>query len=445
MGRIPNLAVREERDSMDLAIHTLGCKLNQAESAAIATDFEQSGFQVTALKEGGDVVLINSCTVTETADQECRKLVRRALRANPEAYVIVTGCYAQLRPEEVASIEGVDLVLGSAEKWRALELAGDMKKRDTPFVEVGDIGTSLTVGPGLTRPGADKTRAFLKVQDGCDYTCSFCTIPKARGVSRSLPTANVLKQAKTALMNGFREIVLTGVNLGDFGRKDGTTFYALLESLLTLRGLQRLKISSIEPNLLTDAIIDLAASDARLLPHFHIPLQSGSDAILGKMRRRYQSSLYAERVHSICEKIPHAAIGVDVISGFPGETDQHFLETVRFLEDLPVAYLHPFTYSERADTPAAEMDSAVRRQERSRRTGVLRNLSEKKAEAFAWQQQGTVRPVLFESFLPDGRLVGWTDNYIKVSLHDPTVGPGDIRMIQLGNRSHGITEGWIVP
>ena len=269
---------------MELAVHTLGCKLNQSETSAIATNFESNGFQVTNLKRGGDVVLINSCTVTETADQECRKLVRRALRSNPQAFVIVTGCYAQLQPEDVASIDGVDLVLGSAEKYEALELAGNLEKRDVPLVKVGDISSSTFVGPGLTRPGGNKTRAFLKVQDGCDYSCSFCTIPKARGASRSIPMTTCVKQARTAVMNGFQEIVLTGVNLGDYGRKDASSFYDLLTSLHEVRGLKRLKISSIEPNLLTDEIISMTAESNRLVPHFHIPLQSGNDRILAQMR-----------------------------------------------------------------------------------------------------------------------------------------------------------------
>lgn len=428
---------------MELAIHTLGCKLNQAETSAVASTFEDSGFQVTTLKEGGDVVFINSCTVTETADQECRKLVRRSLRANPEAFIIVTGCYAQLQPEEVASIDGVDLVLGSAEKWRALELAGDLKKRDVPFIEVGDIATSTFVGPGLTRPGGNKTRAFLKVQDGCDYTCSFCTIPKARGASRSLPMSTCLKQARTAVMNGFQEIVLTGVNLGDYGRKSESSFLALLEGLHGVNGLRRLKISSIEPNLLTDEIIELAGTSDRLVPHFHIPLQSGSDTILAKMRRRYRSAAYRDRIEKIQRTLPHAAIGVDVISGFPGETEENFLQTVSFLESLPIAYLHAFTYSEREDTPAPDYDGKIPREERTRRTRVLRQLSEKKMKAFANQFEGTTRPVLYESVLPDGRMSGLTDNYIRVVTDSPQAVTGVIRPTRLGSFQNGQSEGWI--
>jgi len=428
---------------MELAVHTLGCKLNQSETSAIATNFESNGFQVTNLKRGGDVVLINSCTVTETADQECRKLVRRALRANPEAFVIVTGCYAQLQPEEVASIDGVDLVLGSAEKYQALELAGDLEKRDVPLVKVGDIGSSSFIGPGLTRPGGNKTRAFLKVQDGCDYSCSFCTIPKARGASRSIPMATCLKQARTAVMNGFQEIVLTGVNLGDYGRKDASTFYELLEALHEVRGLKRLKISSIEPNLLTDEIISMAAKSNRLVPHFHIPLQSGSDRILGKMRRRYRSSLYADRVEKIVSSMPHAAIGVDVISGFPGETDRDFQDTVEFLENLPVTYLHPFTYSEREDTPAAVFNGRINRRDRTHRTNVLRELSKKKSLAHALNHKNDTRPVLFETQLADGRLTGWTDNYIRVAVPADTAVTGIVRQVRIGGVKDGLSEGWI--
>ncbi len=430
---------------MELAVHTLGCKLNQSETSTVAADFESQGFQVTTLKNGGDVVFINSCTVTETADQECRKLVRRALRANPETFVIVSGCYAQLQPEEVASIEGVDLVLGSSEKWDALKLAGDFKKRSTPFIKVGNIATSTFVGAGLTRSGGDKTRAFLKVQDGCDYKCSFCTIPKARGASRSLDTRTVLKQARTAIMNGFKEIVLTGVNVGDYGSKNGGSFLELLEALHEVKGLERLKISSIEPNLLTDEIIALAGQSDRLVPHFHIPLQIGSDEMLSKMRRRYRSGLYRDRVENILTELPHAAIGVDVISGFPGETEAHFMDTVRFLEELPITYIHGFTYSEREDTPAAIFEERIDRSERTRRTRVLRELSAKKTAQFARRFEGKVRPVLFENTLSEGKLTGWTDNYIRVRVEQGNVAPGVIRPTRIGSFSDGFSQGWITP
>lgn len=428
---------------MQLAVHTLGCKLNQSETSAIGSQFRANGFDVVELKEGGDVVFINSCTVTETADHECRKLVRRALRKNPDAFVIVAGCYAQLQPEEVASIEGVDLVLGTAEKHRALELAGDLVKRDTPYIEVGDIATTTTIGFGHTHVGDDQTRAFLKVQDGCDYSCSFCTIPLARGPSRSLSIDEVVRQARSLVWKGFREIVLTGVNVGDYGTKIDTSFQALLQALHAVNGLERLKISSIEPNLLTDEIIALAASSDRLMPHFHIPLQSGSDTTLRQMRRRYQSANYRDRVEAVLQALPHAAIGVDVITGFPGESEADFMETVRFVEDLPIAYLHVFTYSERADTPALDMAAAIPREERTRRTHVLRHLSARKRAAFHASQTGSTRPVLVEKALPDGRLTGLTDHYIRAVFEGDHAQIGAIVPVVLGASDGERVEGWI--
>jgi len=428
---------------VQLAVHTLGCKLNQSETSAIGSQFRESGFDVVELREGGDVVFINSCTVTETADQECRKLVRRALRKNPRAFVIVAGCYAQLQPEEVASIEGVDLVLGTSEKHRAMELAGDFQKRDTPFIAVGDIATATTIGVGHTDSGDDRTRAFLKVQDGCDYTCSFCTIPLARGPSRSLPVEDVVRQARNLVWKGFREIVLTGVNVGDYGTKRDSSFHALLQALHTVEGLDRLKISSIEPNLLTDEIIALAATSDRLMPHFHIPLQSGSDTTLRQMRRRYKSALYRDRVETILQALPSAAIGVDVITGFPGESEAHFLETVHFLEDLPIAYLHVFTYSERANTPATDMAAPVPREERTRRTHVLRELSVKKRAAFHAAQAGETRNVLVEKVLPEGRLTGLTDHYVRVVFDGEPSLQGAIVPVVLGEGSGERVEGWI--
>lgn len=414
-----------------LAVHTLGCKLNQAETSAVGQRFAARGFEVGELRGGGggDVVLINSCTVTETAEVECRKLVRRALRHNPAAFVIVTGCYAQLRAEEVASIEGVDLVLGSAEKHQAQRWAESFgyAKQTVPQVRVGNLATVSDFGPAYTGGDEGRTRAFLKVQDGCDYRCSFCTIPAARGPSRSQPVADAVAQARQLVARGFREIVLTGVNVGDFGRKDGTSFLALLEALHGVDGLERLKVSSIEPNLLTDEVVALARRSDRLMPHFHIPLQSGSDTVLRRMRRRYGSAEYRALVERLVEAIPDVAIGVDVIVGFPGETDEEFQETVAFLESLPIAYLHVFTYSERPDTPAAQAGDVVPRAVRQRRTTALRALSERKRMAFIDGQLGAARPVLFESVLPaaadddpEGRVVtGLTDNYVRVDVHVP--------------------------
>ena len=439
----PPEGVVPSRGVMELAVHTLGCKLNQAETSAVGESFREVGFEVVSLKEGGDVVFINTCTVTERADQECRKLVRRSLRVNPNAFVIVTGCYAQLQPEKIASIDGVDLVLGNAEKHRALELAGDLSKRDTPYVVVSDIAKSSDFGVGYTREDEGRVRAFLKVQDGCDYTCSFCTIPLARGPSRSQSIEECLRQARGLVMNGFREIVLTGVNVGDFGKHEDTSLLKLLEGLHEIKGLSRLKISSIEPNLLTDEIIDMAASSDRLMPHFHIPLQSGSDHILGEMRRRYRRDLYEKRVKRLVEVMPHCAIGVDVITGFPGETEAHFQETLDFIDRLPVAYLHVFTYSERENTPAATRAEVVSRQERARRTRALRMLSEKKREAFMRAHLDSTRPVLFEQQMENGKLTGLTDNYIRVDVDGEDVQVGTILSTSL-SRVHGERcQGWI--
>lgn len=399
-----------------VALHTLGCKLNYAESSAIGERFRGNGFDVVEFGDVPDVVVVNSCTVTQSADRECRQIVRRALRANPDAFVIVTGCYAQLKPEEIASIDGVDLVLGSSEKFRIFDIVDRFEKRNVPKVAVGDIASASDFGPAFSGEGDARTRAFLKVQDGCDYNCSFCTIPLARGASRSQPVEDVLAHARRLVANGYREIVLTGVNTGDYGRKEGTTFHDLLLRLHEVEGLARLRISSIEPNLLTDPIIALAAGSDRLMPHFHIPLQSGSDEILGRMRRRYRSGLYRDRVASILAAMPDAGIGVDVIVGFPGEREDHFMETYDFLHELPVQYFHVFTYSEREDTPAAGFEAVVPVEERRRRTRMLRTLSEKKRAAFARRHQGTVRPVLFETPQPDGSVQGFTDNHIRVRI-----------------------------
>jgi len=324
-----------------------------------------------------------------------------------------------------------------------MELAGDFQKRDTPFIAVGDIATATTIGVGHTDSGDDRTRAFLKVQDGCDYTCSFCTIPLARGPSRSLPVEDVVRQARHLVWKGFRESVLTGVNVGDYGTKRDSSFHALLQALHTVEGLDRLKISSIEPNLLTDEIIALAATSDRLMPHFHIPLQSGSDTTLRQMRRRYKSALYRDRVETILQALPSAAIGVDVITGFPGESEAHFLETVHFLEDLPIAYLHVFTYSERANTPATDMAAPVPREERTRRTHVLRELSVKKRAAFHAAQAGETRNVLVEKVLPEGRLTGLTDHYVRVVFDGEPSLQGAIVPVVLGEGSGERVEGWI--
>jgi threonylcarbamoyladenosine tRNA methylthiotransferase MtaB len=405
-----------ESTSPRVALHTLGCKLNYAESSAIGAAFAERGFGVVELgSAGADVVVVNSCTVTENADRECRQVVRRALRANPHAFVIVTGCYAQLQPEEIASIDGVDLVLGSAEKFRIFEFEQRFAKLDTPRIAVGEIGAVDDFGAAASGEGDTRTRAFLKVQDGCDYTCTFCTIPLARGSSRSQAIDEAVDAARGLVDGGYREIVLTGVNVGDYGKGTGERLFDLLMRLHDVEGLERLKISSIEPNLLEDRIIELAAGSDRMLPHFHIPLQSGSDDVLGRMRRRYRSEHYRERVDRIVSLMPDAAIGVDVIVGFPGESIGDFERTRELLHGLPVAYLHVFTYSERENTPAARSADPVPIEERRRRTTILRTLSEKKRAAFAARFVGSRRRVLFEHGDRGGRVVGLTDNYVRVA------------------------------
>ena len=399
-----------------VALHTLGCKLNYAETSAIGERFRANGFDLTELGQDSDVVLINSCSVTENADRECRQLVRRALRKNPDACVIVTGCYAQLKPEEIASIEGVDYVLGSSEKFRIFDLVDSFSKLDTPQVAVGEIAHETGFGPAFSAEADSRTRAFLKVQDGCDYNCSFCTIPLARGGSRSQPEEDVIRQATELVQRGYQEIVLTGVNTGDYGKRDGGSLYDLLCRLHDVEGIHRLRISSIEPNLLTDSVIELAASSDRMMPHFHVPLQSGSDMILGKMRRRYRSGDYRDRVEKIIAAMPDAGIGVDVIVGFPGEGEEEFGTTYDFLHALPVAYFHVFTYSERQNTPARDFENPVPVGRRRERTRMLRSLSEKKRRAFAEEYIGSVRPVLLEAERADGIVQGYTDNYIRISV-----------------------------
>ncbi len=416
-----------------VSLHTLGCKLNYAETSTIAGGFRREGFDVVEFGSPSDVIVINSCTVTENADRECRQLVRRALRANPDAFVVVTGCYAQLQPEEIASIDGVDLVLGSAEKFRIFEVEHDFTKSDVPRIVVGDIESADAFGPAFNNAGDSRTRAFLKVQDGCDYNCSFCTIPLARGGSRSQGIEATYKQACALVESGYPEIVITGVNVGDYGKGTETGLIDLLRRLHDVPGLRRLKISSIEPNLLTDQIVDLAAGSDRMLPHFHIPLQSGSNRVLGAMRRRYRCEQYRDRIEYIHALIPDCAVGVDVIVGFPGETEEEFRETYTFLNELPIAYLHVFTYSERENTPAAGLGAPVPVPVRRERTRMLRVLSEKKRAAFAASQKGRVRPVLFEQEQGgEGIVLGYTDNYVRVA-HPALAGlPNRIVDVEIG-------------
>jgi threonylcarbamoyladenosine tRNA methylthiotransferase MtaB len=419
-----------------VAFHTLGCKLNYAETSVIGNSFLKRGFSLTDFDSPADVYVINTCTVTENAERECRQIIRRALRHNPNGFVIVTGCYAQLRPEQIQKIEGVDLVLGSKEKFEIFNFIDSFEKKNLACVYVSPLEKLNDFGPAFTPLPEDRTRAFLKIQDGCDYKCSFCTIPKARGLSRSQSVDDTIKQLRELVQQGYKEIVLTGVNVGDYGSKIGTSLYELLKKLIKVDGDFRIRISSIEPNLLSDEIIELVAQEAKLCKHFHIPLQSGSDKILKRMQRRYLSKLYADRIEKVKTLIPSAGIGVDVIVGFPGEDENDFQTTQEFIANLPVSYLHVFTYSERPGTPAAEMKDQVPKDERRRRTNTLRILSARKKYQFYLEMLGTEQKVLFEHRDDDGTIKGFTSNYIRVvsdSPYDLTNKFADFRLTDLKN------------
>lgn len=413
------------------AFHTLGCKLNFAETSTLARSLEEAGYARVRTEERPDVFVLNTCSVTENADKECRQWVRRFQRINPEAFIIVVGCYAQLKPTEIASIPGVDLVLGANEKF---DLAGHLEalngKQDTGRTVFGAIKEVRDFVPSYN--ANDRTRTFLKVQDGCDYFCSFCTIPLARGRSRSGTIEEVVGIAQRIASSGVKEIVLTGVNTGDFGRARGEDFLGLIEALDKVGGIERFRISSIEPNLCHDGVIDFVASSERFMPHFHMPLQSGSDAILERMRRRYDTALYADRVHRIKERLPHACIGADVITGTPGETEEEFLRTHAFLRGIPVDYLHVFTYSERANTTAVRMDEVVPMEQRRDRTKQLRILGSRLQRAHYERHLGAMRPVLFEAEEAAGLMHGYTDNYIRVSMPFQSELANEIREVRLG-------------
>lgn len=399
-----------------VSFHTLGCKLNFSETSTIARQFKDAGWEKVSFPGPADVYVINTCSVTENADRECKSIVNRAMASNANGKVIVIGCYAQLKPQEIANIAGVDLVLGAQEKFNVLDYLNTLEKKDKGdyiSCEIDQIETFVS-----SHSSDDRTRVFLKVQDGCDYSCTFCTIPLARGKSRSDTVQNVVAQAEQIIKSGVKEIVLTGINLGDFGLdangKRVERFVDLVKALDKIDGLERIRISSIEPNLLTDEIIELISKSKKFVPHFHIPLQSGSDNMLRLMRRRYLSDLYADKVQKIRQLIPNCSIGVDVIVGFPGETDEHFNETVDFLKDLDIAYLHVFTYSERENTPAKDYDGKIPMDIRKLRNKTLRNLSIKKQRAFYEKNIGMQRPVLFESEIQNDFIYGYTDNYIRV-------------------------------
>lgn len=399
-------------DKKTVAFHTLGCKLNYSETSAISRLFEDEGFEKKKFEEVADIYVINTCSVTENADKECRHLVRRIQRQAPSSFVVITGCYAQLKPQEIASIPGVDLVLGAAEKFNIVSHLKELSKGDSGKICSCDIESVTTFHSSYS--GKGRTRSFLKVQDGCDYNCSFCTIPLARGKSRSDSIEHVMNNVRQLAATGVKEVVLTGVNLGDFG--EGTeNFYQLIQELEQVEGISRFRISSIEPNLLSNEIIEFVSNSAKFMPHFHIPLQSGSNKILASMRRRYRRELYAEKVSLIKTFMPHCSIGVDVIVGFPGETEEYFEETLSFLHSLDISYLHVFTYSERDNTHALSLKPIVPVHVRNERNKVLRNLSYMKTRYFYSRYEGQTRKVLFESGRDNGMMEGYTDNYIKVA------------------------------
>lgn len=418
------------------AFHTLGCKLNFAETSTIARQLTEAGYEKVSFDDKADIYVINTCSVTENADRECKLHVKRAMKANPEGLVVIVGCYAQLKPEEISQIEGVDLVLGAKEKFNILSYLDDLEKSENEGIvhsceieETDFFIGSYSIG--------DRTRAFLKVQDGCDYKCTYCTIPLARGISRSDTIENVLRNAREISQKDIKEIVLTGVNIGDYGKgefgnkKHEHTFLDLISELDKVEGIERIRISSIEPNLLKDESIELVSRSRSFVPHFHIPLQSGSDDLLKKMKRRYLTKLYKDRVAKIREVMPHAAIGVDVIVGFPGETEELFMETYNFLNELPITYLHVFTYSERENTEAAAMDGIVPISERKKRNKMLRILSEKKKMAFYQTQLGKTLPVLWEHENKDGKMFGFTENYVRVQKDYDAASVNQIEFLKL--------------
>lgn len=426
----------EQNQTKTAAYHTLGCKLNFAETSTIARQLTDAGYGKTNFDEKADVYVINTCSVTENADRECKLHVKRAMKANPNGLVVVLGCYAQLKPEEISKIEGVDLVLGAKEKFNVISYLEDLHKSENQGIvhsceieETDFFIGSYSIG--------DRTRAFLKVQDGCDYKCTYCTIPLARGISRSDTIENVLKNAKEISEKGIKEIVLTGVNIGDYGKgefgnkKHEHTFLDLISELDQVEGIERIRISSIEPNLLKDESIELVSKSRSFVPHFHIPLQSGSDELLKKMKRRYLTKLYSDRISKIREVMPDCAVGVDVIVGFPGETEEEFLKTYNYLNELPISYLHVFTYSERENTEAVEMEGVVPVSERKKRNKMLRILSEKKKMAFYQTQLGKTLPVLWEHENKSGIMFGFTENYVRVQKPFDESSVNEIEMVKL--------------
>jgi threonylcarbamoyladenosine tRNA methylthiotransferase MtaB len=418
-----------------VAFYTLGCKLNYSETSSISRNFEERGFKKVDFNDSPDIFVINTCSVTDNADKKCKKIVKEARKISPNAFISIIGCYAQLKPKEIAEIEGVDAVLGAAEKFQLIDLLGTFERKEKPQIFASDIKEVAQTYCSSYSYG-DRTRTFLKVQDGCNYNCSFCTIPLARGKSRSDTIENIVRQAKEIAKTEVKEVVLTGVNIGDFGIQEGKRqerFVELLKALDEVEGIERFRISSIEPNLLTNEIIEFVAQSKRFVPHFHIPLQSGSNKILKAMHRRYLRELYAERVAKIKSLMPHCCIGADVIVGFPSETQEDFLDTYHFLNELDVSYLHVFTYSERDNTAALAINEVVPQQQRQERSKMLHILSDKKRRHFYEQNVGRVATVLFEKDIANGMMEGFTENYIRVvAKYDPLL-INELKRVEMTN------------
>jgi threonylcarbamoyladenosine tRNA methylthiotransferase MtaB len=425
-----------------VAFYTLGCKLNYSETSTISRKFEEKGFKKVEFNDTPDIFIINTCSVTENADKKCKKLVKEARKVSPNAYVAIIGCYAQLKPKEISEIPGVDAVLGAAEKFQLIELLDGFVRKPETEVFSTEITTATNFNASFSY--ADRTRTFLKVQDGCDYSCTFCTIPLARGGSRSDSIENIVRQATEIAQSGVKEIVLTGVNTGDFGIQNGirvSKFIDLLRSLDEVADIERIRISSIEPNLLTNEIIDFVSRSKKFVPHFHIPLQSGSNKILKLMRRRYLRDLYEERVAKIKSTLPYCCIGADVIVGFPGETKDDFLETYKFLNELDISYLHVFTYSERQNTPAATMTDSVSSKERQERSEQLHILSDKKRRAFYESNVNRSLTVLFENDIEDGFMHGYTENYVRVKAKYDPILVNEIKQVKISSvTSNGVCD-----
>jgi len=412
-----------------VAFHTLGCKLNFAESSTISRSFPEDRFEKVPANTKADIYIINTCSVTDAADRKCRQAIKKFISLSPSAFIAVVGCYAQLRPDEISSIPGVDLILGTKEKFNIAAYIDDLNKKDQPEIHSCELGEHQNFNASFSM--GDRTRSFLKVQDGCDYGCSYCTIPMARGRSRNPAIPLIVEEARRIAETGIREVVLTGVNIGDFGKSTADSFEDLLRELVKVEGIDRYRISSIEPNLLTDAIIEMAASGGKILPHFHIPLQSGSDRILGLMRRRYNREVFADRVSRIRKKIPLAGIGADVIVGFPGESLDDFADTFNFLENMPLSYLHVFTFSERPDTVAEKLPLKVSNEDKELRSRSLITLSGNKNTEFMKQNRGELTEVLFERTRRDGLISGFTSNYIRVETPWHSKLAGEVKRVKI--------------